>query len=481
MTALEYSGRYAKPAALKTGYGHEPDEEDLLEQFSNSTAGEKKGAMYYQYWGLTKAPFDNVPDPSMYVESHSSVETAVAETVFAIEEGNECIAVIVGDVGSGKTLSLRLILDSINQEKYRIALVTNPDMSFVDLLKEIVGQITGQECESKKKLELLEIFNKLLFETADAGKKVVILIDEANAMSGPNLESLRLLTNMQDDDRNLFTLVLAGQMELAKRLEHPRRANLYQRIGTYNRIQKIESIDRLKDYVQTRVFLAGGKQALFTDDAVAALWERSEHGVPRLVNKICKLCLKAGETNGLTLIDGKVVNQVSERFRRLEPSRQPNYREPAPTQVRQPERPVTPKPLTPRLEIVEETQQVELPPGTEPVRPLKAPVAQAISTPHEALEKNIEQKETEERETAWEIDIGSFHVRIVIPSDLMRQALSAVPEIRTKIAGSLAAQTLQKHPQLAFSTSHDPVAVWSDIRKSILTAMEERSTNAASG
>ena len=69
--------------------------------------------MYYEYWGLHKAPFDNVPDPSMYVESHSAVENAVAETLFAIEEGNECIAVIVGDVGSGKTLSLRLILDSL--------------------------------------------------------------------------------------------------------------------------------------------------------------------------------------------------------------------------------------------------------------------------------------------------------------------------------------------------------------------------------
>jgi type II secretory pathway predicted ATPase ExeA len=73
--------------------------------------------MYYEYWGLQKAPFDNVPDPSMYVESHASVETAVAETLFAIEEGGECIAVIVGEIGAGKTLSLRLILDSLNRDR----------------------------------------------------------------------------------------------------------------------------------------------------------------------------------------------------------------------------------------------------------------------------------------------------------------------------------------------------------------------------
>ena len=127
--------------------------------------------MYYEYWGLHKAPFDNVPDPSMYVESHSAVENAVAETLFAIEEGNECIAVIVGDVGSGKTLSFRLILDSLEQEKYRIAFITNPDITFVQLLQEIIGQITGKECEAGSKVELLEIFNKLLFKTGRRGEE----------------------------------------------------------------------------------------------------------------------------------------------------------------------------------------------------------------------------------------------------------------------------------------------------------------------
>src|SRR5512146_2100944 len=115
--------------------------------------------MYYEYWGLKKPPFDNVPDPTMYVESHASVENTIAETLFAIEEGNECIAVIVGDVGLGKTLSLRLILDSLAPEKYRVAFITNPDMSFIQLLREIVGQLTGSQCEIRSKMALLETFN----------------------------------------------------------------------------------------------------------------------------------------------------------------------------------------------------------------------------------------------------------------------------------------------------------------------------------
>ncbi|HME45190.1 MAG TPA: ATP-binding protein, partial [Syntrophorhabdales bacterium] len=115
--------------------------------------------MYFEYWGLKKPPFDNVPDPSMYVESHASVENTIAETLFAIEEGNECIAVIIGDVGLGKTLSLRLILDNLSQDKYKVAFITNPDMSFVQLMREIVGQLTGQPCEIQKRIDLLETFN----------------------------------------------------------------------------------------------------------------------------------------------------------------------------------------------------------------------------------------------------------------------------------------------------------------------------------
>jgi type II secretory pathway predicted ATPase ExeA len=464
--------------------------------------------MYYEYWGMQKAPFDNVPDPSMYVESHSAVENAIAETLFAIEEGNECIAVIVGDVGSGKTLSLRLILDSLQQDKYRIAFITNPDMSFVHLLREIIGQITGQECEVKLKVELLEHFNKLLFETHDEGKKVLIFVDEANALTPPNLESLRLLTNMQDDTQNLFTMVLAGQMELAKRLEHPKRANLFQRIGTYNRIGKIESVEKLKDYVATRIQLAGGKQMVFSDTAIEALWKHSEHGVPRLVNKICKLCLKAGETNSFQAIDGEIVSQVGERFQKqMGPAerREERARKAAKEQVtgkrvasatvrRIPEekeeshvvsqlRAIGPR-IAEQAIVPEETDDSKV--GgfvqtTEPEPLEEIPVTEEKDNSHVVSPlRAIGPKATEEyqyypeaKETSWETDIGPFRVKIAIPSDILQQAGASSSETRAKIAGSLAAQTLQRYPQMAFSSSHDPVALWGDITKSILNAFEQ--------
>ncbi|HUJ70587.1 MAG TPA: AAA family ATPase [Syntrophorhabdales bacterium] len=417
--------------------------------------------MYYEYWGLKKAPFDNVPDPSMYVESHTAVENAVAETLFAIEEGNECIAVIVGDVGSGKTLSLRLILDSLEHEKYRIAFITNPDMTFVQLLQEIIGQITSKECEAASKVELMEIFNKLLFKTVDEGRKVLIFIDEANALAPPVLESLRLLTNMQDDSSNLFTMVLAGQMELAKRLEHPRRANLYQRIGTYNRITKIESVEKLKDYVKTRLELAGAKQMVFTDGAIEQLWEYSEHGTPRLVNKICKLCLKAGETNEFPRIEDEVVKLIGERFaKRISPWKA--KAEPSKSRAKAA---ASVQPLPERERPARRKAEEE---GAE-----EAEVESNVSHIHGGPAE--QRNRPEPKEESWETDIGSVHIRISIPLEVLQQAGTSSTEKKMKMAGSLAAQTLQNYPQLAYSSSHDPVALWGDITQSILSVLEQHS------
>jgi type II secretory pathway predicted ATPase ExeA len=434
--------------------------------------------MYYDYWGLQKPPFDNVPDPSMYVESHSSVENTIAETLFAIEEGNECIAVIVGDVGLGKTLSLRLILDNLSQDKYKVAFITNPDMSFVQLMREIVGQLTGHPCEIQKRIDLLEMFNKIIFQTADEGKKVLLFVDEANALPPGNLESLRLLTNMQEDHRNLFTIVLAGQIELAKRLEHPRRANLFQRIGTYCRIDKIQSPDLIKDYVETRLRLAGCSKMIFTDDAIDVLWEYSEHGVPRLINKICKLCLKAGETNAFEIIDGPAAKQIAERFQKLTgpalQKRRPRKRLRDEVGIEKTDQ--EPSDLF-TLEG-ESYGQSEPTSDQEPVEPEALPEetetqAVAETVPEAAPERVAEPVPEEARSDLYEeAIIGKFKIKIGIPLQILKVATSSTRENRIKLAGSLAAQTLDKYPQLTSETSTDPVALWSEIKSLILNAFE---------
>lgn len=453
--------------------------------------------MYYDYWGLKKPPFDNVPDPTMYAECHASMENAIAETLFAIEEGNECVAVIVGDVGLGKTLSLRIIIDSLDHDKYKIAMVTNPDMSFIELLREIIGQLTGKQCEERRKINLLEIFNKILFETIDSGEKILIFVDEANAMSPANLESLRLLTNMQDDQRNLFTIVLAGQLELARRLEHPKRANLLQRIGTFSRIDKLETEDLIRAYVETRLSLAGGGRTIFNDDAYCFLWEYSENGVPRLINKICKLSLKAGETNHFSLISGEVVRQIGERFRHLAgpavQKRRPRKR----TGRKTPDELVEDEIKTDSIDSsflsaepfvdrrrpsdIYDQEKAEPEADTEAVQrvskvvedavvvethkpPTETAVAQEMPTPTEA--------HAVKREIIEEWEIIGVKIAINIPYHIAEQARSSTHEHRLKVAGALAAQAMKKYPELASSSLIDPISAWNDIREFVVDKLK---------
>jgi type II secretory pathway predicted ATPase ExeA len=477
--------------------------------------------MYFDYWHLQKPPFDNVPDPSMYAECHTSMENAIAETLFAIEEGNECLAVIVGDVGLGKTLSLRIIIDSLSPEKYQMALITNPSISFVQLLNEIIGQLTESPCNEKRKSALLEMFNKLLFQKADAGKKIVLLIDEANAITPANLESLRLLTNMQDDRRNLFTMVLAGQIELARRLEDPKRANFFQRIGTYSRIERIAP-DQLRDYVETRLRLAGAVGPIFTEDTYPLFWRYSDEGVPRLINKIAKLSLKAGETYGLERVNGQVVYQVAQQFEKITPTLTaygkarkktegqvqgeallpvtrfgflnpdpiPNLEAPQPEEIavkdQESEKPLDPtetvstppvaeaEPLPTALVSnestplrLEETQEVA-PPIAESA---DAPLPSELSANPEPIETEVESPHPSDG-LLEEIGIGEFQLQISIPSEFIEQFLGSDQETRVKMAGLAAAQTLKSHNALATSPAADPFSIWTELRSVILQRLE---------
>ena len=438
--------------------------------------------MYYEYWGLKKPPFDNVPDPSMYVDCHPSMESALAESLFAIEEGNECLAVIIGDVGLGKTLSLRMIIDNLDQEKYKIALVTNPSISFSQLMQEMVGQLTGSQCLEKRKAVLLERFNKIIFETMDEGKKVVLLIDEANAMPSASLENLRLLTNMQDDQRNLFTMVLAGQMELARRLEHPKRQNLFQRIGTYSRIDKIQSEELVKAYVEKRIALAGGDRPVFAEDAVPFIWEHSAQGVPRLINKMCKLSLKAGETNGFDRISGELIHEIGQRFTSMNAPAAPKRKsrkkaEEKKTGLKAADAPrsAEPEPVSEEPEmgnavapLMVETCEPEVKTAPPPVL-VAEPAETAVAGPEAEPGPRLEAETVLPLDSGpEELEIGEVKISLSIHPDLIAEAKTGTEEFRVKLAGVLAAQALKKYPELTASPAVDPVNIWSEIRGHVL-------------
>lgn len=268
---------------------------------------------YYEYWKLDKRPFDNVPDPVMYFDGNPTLDDAVAEILFGIEESEECLVVLVGEVGLGKTLSLRLVLDGLDTAKHSIVFINNPAMTFNQLLREIVGQLTGEVCKIRSKDRLLEEFNNLLFVEADKHRKVLIFIDEANVLKPADLQNLRLLTTMQEDDKNLFTLILTGQPLLAKRLESREMQNLTQRIGIYCELEPFPSCEVVGQYINSRLQKANARSMIFTEDAIWAIWYTT-NGVPRLINRLCNLCLKAGQTHELDIIDDTIVKLVAQRL-----------------------------------------------------------------------------------------------------------------------------------------------------------------------
>jgi len=424
--------------------------------------------MYREYWGLSRSPFDSVPDPGMYFKMHSSVENSVAEILFAIEEGNECLAVIVGEVGLGKTMALRVVLDALDAEKYRIAFVTNPDLTFPQLLREIIGQLKGEASTTRGKERLLEEFNRILFETIDSGKKVLVFIDEGNALKGANLESLRLLTNMQEDTRNLFTIILAGQPKLARMLEDPRRANLFQRIGVYSRLEPLGSAELVRDYIDHRLERSGCTKKIFTDAAIEAIYEHSK-GIPRIINKLCKLSLKAGETNELKEIDAELINDIAARFERIS-SRKKRRREreeiSAPTEPAAVDA-LPPQPVPPAKEkVAVEPALASLEAFEDIEKEKNEAVAKSEATAGDAQAKTEPREEAGKDQT---IQVGIW----AIPAEVLEK-VGCFPDERSRLryAGQVAARQLKEHPE-KLGEAEDPVEMWKKLRFEILNSVKK--------
>jgi len=234
--------------------------------------------------------------------------------------------------------------------------------------------------------------------------------------------------------------------------------------------------------VETRLRLAGGSRSVFTDDAVDILWEYSDHGVPRLINKICKLCLKAGETNGFELINGHTARQVAERFQKLTgpalQKRRPRKRagnngveKHAEPESLEPDQP--PQHFTLEEEVLSPPEEAidERPAEETPAEEKAGPAATMAPPPQKPVEPPVS-------EIYEEAIVGKFKIKIGIPSQLLKMAVSSTRENRVKLAGMLAAQTLDKYPQLTSETATDPVALWSEIKTLILNALEREAGRA---
>lgn len=257
--------------------------------------------MFENYYGLTAKPFSKTPDPGfLYLSKYH--EEALARLQYAVEEKE--IIMLTGEVGCGKTTLTRALIDSLG-EKYRIILIINPRLTPTQLLRVIARRFDIDVSGNYRDNLLDEIYGKV-FEDYESGITPVLIIDETQLIPRKDtFEEIRLLTNFQLDDTNLISLVMVGQPDLAKRLNHHSYRAFKQRIGLFYHIGPLQE-DEVKGYVQHRLSVAGRHDVLFTDDAIDMLY-RASGGIPRVINTLATTALLEGFGQGLGIIDEPLV------------------------------------------------------------------------------------------------------------------------------------------------------------------------------
>lgn len=261
--------------------------------------------MYEAYWGLTTAPFQNVPDPNFFFLSAQHRE-GLARILYGVRH-NKGAALLVGDVGCGKTTLSRALILQLAEDKYDVALVTNPSLPGNDFLEEIDLQL-GITPPNNSKVGLLRALNERLLTNAHEGKETVLIVDEAHCIRDPEVfEELRMLLNFQLNDRFLLTLILMAQPEIKEIIA--RIKQLEQRIAIRFHLKPLDQAETT-NYVTFRLQKAGAKRPLFADEAMQIIWQHTR-GVPRSINTLCDLCLLDGYARRAQVVDAAIVKRVA--------------------------------------------------------------------------------------------------------------------------------------------------------------------------
>jgi general secretion pathway protein A len=262
--------------------------------------------MYTEFYGLREKPFSLAPDPR-YLFLSASHREALAHLLYGIEEGEGFIEVI-GQVGTGKTTLCRTLLDRIGADT-EIAYIFNPSPSEVELLAAINREF-GLPAAMRTRTDLLEALNHFLVEKNAAGRRVLLVIDEAQNLDPAVLEQVRLLSNLETDRAKLLQIVLIGQPELEENLSRSDLRQLRQRITVRWALRPLSRTE-IGEYLDHRLGVAGlSNQKLFTPSAVRAL-TRASRGIPRIVNALADRALLAGYTEGRRQIDGRLIRRAA--------------------------------------------------------------------------------------------------------------------------------------------------------------------------
>ncbi|MCB1698676.1 MAG: AAA family ATPase [Pseudomonadales bacterium] len=238
--------------------------------------------MYTSYFGLREKPFSLIPDgESIFFSPGHRAAFSMLEFGLLEQVG---ITVITGEVGSGKTTLIRHLLSRINYDELTVGLIGTAHKSYGTLLKWIINAFRIREQSSDESLLLQTLQDFLIDQYAD-GKRTVVIVDEAQNMDNSDLESLRLLTNINSDKNQLLQVILVGQPELLKKFYEPGMSQLAQRVSAEYTLNPLNLFETM-GYICYRVEQAGCTRELFDVSSLLAIYYYSG-GIPRVINTLC--------------------------------------------------------------------------------------------------------------------------------------------------------------------------------------------------
>jgi general secretion pathway protein A len=266
--------------------------------------------MYKSFFGLKESPFRVNPDPR-YLYLTKEIEEALAGLMYGIKTRRGFVT-LIGEVGTGKTTLVNRLLDWLTQQQVRTAFIFNTRVNTTQLLEFVLAEFEIA-CESRSKSQQLMRLNHWLLERHQAGETVVLIIDEAQNLTYPVMEEIRLLTNLETATDKLLQIVLSGQQELDEKLKLPQLRQLRQRISVRCKTLPLTN-EQTHEYVAERLRIAGANgQPIFSAKAIDVIYKYS-HGIPRVINLLCEHALTGAYVEEQRPVEPPLVEEVAKEF-----------------------------------------------------------------------------------------------------------------------------------------------------------------------
>lgn len=292
--------------------GSTPGKNQRLEpgtRFGQEAPGSTR-AMYKSFFGLKDNPFNVNPDPR-YLFLTKQIEEALSGLMYGIQTRKGFIT-LIGEVGTGKTTLVNRLVEWLHQRRARTAFLFNSRMNTNQLFDFILAEF-GIQCESRSKSQQLMALNQWLLDRYSAGETTVLIVDEAQNLTYPVLEEIRLLTNLETSTEKLLQIVLSGQQELEDKLKLPQLRQLRQRIMLRCKTAPLTK-EQTHAYINERLRIAGASgEVIFSPKSVETVHLYSL-GIPRVVNLLCEHSLINAYVEQERPISPKTVEEVAHEF-----------------------------------------------------------------------------------------------------------------------------------------------------------------------